>query len=112
MSRCILNSLKIYENYLEDLISKDGILSTKLYYFLFRFLILRSFLSNRISNFKSFYGSFTLDVISSCCFGMDINSISDPNNEFLKNLQIIFNEGFNLNLKFIIICKFENLLNN
>ena len=54
--------------------------------------------------FFSFFGSYSLDVISSCCFGMDINSLSDPNNEFLKNLQKIFSSGTR-NPKFILLCK-------
>ena len=39
-------------------------------------------------NFKNrFYGGYSLDVISSCCFGVDANSIKDPNNEFIKHLR-------------------------
>ena len=39
----------------------------------------------------SFFGNYTLDVISSCCFGLDIgSSINDPNNEYIKNIKEVF----------------------
>ena len=82
MSKCMLNCIKNYETYVKEKVeTSDGIIAT-----------------------KEFFGSYTLDVISSCCFGMDINSINGPNNEFLKNLQILFS-GLSRNPKLILICK-------
>ena len=36
---------------------------------------------------KRYFGSYSLDVISSCCFGVTIDSTKEPNNELLKIFQ-------------------------
>ena len=52
---------------------------------------------------SSAFGSYTLDVISSCCFGIEINAIKDPENVFLKNLQQVF--ANTRNPKLFLVCK-------
>ena len=41
----------------------------------------------------SVLGCFTVDVIASTGFGVDINSHKDTNNEFLKHAKVIFADG-------------------
>ncbi len=53
---------------------------------------------------KSFFGSYTTDVISSCCFGVEVNSLNDPENEFIKQLTIANNINFK-SPKIILLCK-------
>ncbi|XP_051165488.1 uncharacterized protein LOC127284206 [Leptopilina boulardi] len=42
---------------------------------------------------------FTIDVIGSCVFGIDINSLSNENNHFIKMGQIVFKANFWKNFK-------------
>lgn len=35
------------------------------------------------------FGSFTLDVISSCCFGIELNSIKEKESIYLKHVQAL-----------------------
>lgn len=67
MSKCVIQCANNFEEHLEEVVAKDGILEAKVA-----------------------FGSYTLDVISSCCFGIEINAIKDPENVFLKNLQQVF----------------------
>ncbi len=66
---------------------------------------------NKEFDVREVFGSLTLDVISSCLFGFETNSIQDPNNEFIKNLKTFF--GTTLSPKFAFLCKYStfNLLN-
>ena len=41
-------------------------------------------------NIHSALGGFTVDVIASTGFGMDINSMKDQNNEFVKHATVLF----------------------
>ena len=56
------------------------------------------------SIFFSFFGSYTIDIISSCCFGMEVSSLNDPNNEFLRQLNIFNSIDFK-NPKFLLLCE-------
>lgn len=48
---------------------------------------------------------YSLDVIASCCFGIDTNSVEEPDNQFLTSLKFIFKNTFNPNLKFLFLGK-------
>ncbi len=39
---------------------------------------------------KEYFGKFTMDSIASCAFGVEANSFTDPNSEFVKNASDIF----------------------
>lgn len=41
-------------------------------------------------NVKDFIGMFTADVIASCVFGIELNSIKEPDSEFRLNLKKVF----------------------
>lgn len=55
---------------------------------------------------SSVFGAYTLDVIASTGFGVDIDSQKNPDSEFVKNAQKFFNITFNPLL--LLICKFLN----
>ena len=57
----------------------------------------------------SFFGSYTIDIISSCCFGMEVNSINDPGNEFIKQLTIANSTNFR-SPKVALLCKIFDYL--
>ena len=59
----------------------------------------------------SFFGSYTIDIISSCCFGMEVNSINDPGNEFIKQLIIANSLNFG-RLKTSLLCIIFNYYSN
>ena len=49
-------------------------------------------------------------MISSCCFGVDTNSIKDPNNEFIKNLRKLTSRSFFTIIKVLVIGKILHTL--
>lgn len=57
-------------------------------------------------NPSSVFGAYTLDVIASTGFGVDIDSQKNPDSEFVKNAKKFFNITFNPLL--LMICKFLN----
>ncbi len=54
---------------------------------------------------KRVFGGFTIDVISSCCFGIQTNAIKDKNSEFVKHLQALFPDNLFSRPIIILICK-------
>lgn len=54
-------------------------------------------------NIKDITSRFTNDVIVSCAFGMDCNSLKNPNNEFLTFGQNIFNRNIASRLKQLLV---------
>lgn len=54
-------------------------------------------------NIKDITSRFTNDVIVSCAFGMNCNSLTNPNNEFLKFGQNIFNRSIISRIKQLIV---------
>ena len=56
-------------------------------------------------NLSRVYGSFVLDTIANCAFGLDINSQEDPTNSFLENSKRIFSFSL-LNLAVIIVREY------
>jgi hypothetical protein len=48
-----------------------------------------------------------MDVISSCFFGIDTDSIKNPDNEVLQNIQAIFSSKIQ-NLKLLLARKSKN----
>ena len=49
-------------------------------------------------------GAYTLDVICSTAFGLDVDSQNDPENTIIKNVKEILNISIR-NPKMIIMCK-------
>lgn len=41
----------------------------------------------------SLYGGFTLDAISATAFGLEVDSINNPDGSFIKNIKGIFQRG-------------------
>ncbi len=39
---------------------------------------------------KKFMGNLTMDVIALCAFGTKIDTHNDPNNQFIKNAEVLF----------------------
>nr|AHL88980.1 cytochrome p450 3044A2 [Brachionus koreanus] len=56
----------------------------------------------RKTDMNRFFSGYSLDVISSCCFGISTNSASDPENEMLIHLSRIFQFFTSGNLKVML----------
>uniref|UniRef100_A0A8W8NTJ0 Cytochrome P450 3A24 n=1 Tax=Magallana gigas TaxID=29159 RepID=A0A8W8NTJ0_MAGGI len=54
-------------------------------------------------DFKDVFGAYTLDVIASTCFGMDIDSQKNPDNDFVKYTKKFLNISFTPILILILI---------
>lgn len=54
------------------------------------------------------YGSYTLDIISSCCFGISMDSLNNENNEIARSFEEIFN--ISLSGKFVLMFIFPRLV--
>lgn len=61
-----------------------------------------------ILDVKDYFGSFTLDVLCSVCFGIKINSLKNPKNEVVDNIKSIF--GTSISLKALIVLFFPSLM--
>lgn len=49
--------------------------------------------SKEIVDIKRLFGGFTLDTISATAFGLDVDSINNPDGPFIKNMRSIFEKG-------------------
>ena len=58
-------------------------------------------------NLRVFRG-YTMDVICSTGFGLDVNSQRDPNNPFVKHAKSFFDAGVTENPLIILCCKSLN----
>lgn len=54
-------------------------------------------------SYYSFFPSLTIDVISSCCFGVQTDAFNDPDSDFIKILKKAFTVS--LSPKMALICK-------
>lgn len=61
-------------------------------------------------NIKDITSRFTNDVIVSCAFGMSCNSLKNPDNEFLKFGQNIFNRSIISRMKQLIVMLFPRYI--
>nr|APA31878.1 cytochrome p450 01657 [Brachionus plicatilis] len=86
MSKHINECSDIFENHLEKLTDQGGIFDT-----------------------KKLFSGFTLDVISSCCFGVSTNSINEPENEFIQHMHQIFRNSVRADPKIILLFFFPKL---
>jgi cytochrome P450 family 6 len=55
-------------------------------------------------------GRFTTDVIASCAFGINCNSLKDPNSEFWRNIRTVFDFSVQKGLA-ILLAFFAPYLN-
>lgn len=60
--------------------------------------------SSQVFDFKEVFGAFTMDVIASTAFGVQIDSHNDPNNEFVKVARRVFNLTLSPILLIFIFC--------
>nr|QEV83804.1 cytochrome P450 [Brachionus rotundiformis] len=86
MSKHINECSDVFETNLEKLADKDGMFDT-----------------------KKLFSGFTLDVISSCCFGVSTNSINEPDNEFITHMQKIFRNSVKPDPKIMLLFFFPRL---
>nr|XP_006813673.1 PREDICTED: cytochrome P450 3A12-like [Saccoglossus kowalevskii] len=45
--------------------------------------------SNQAIEVKGIFGAYAMDCIASCAFGVEIDSLNDPNNEFVRNAKMV-----------------------
>ena len=51
-----------------------------------------------------FFSTFTMDVISKCAFGMQIDNLGEKDDPFMKNAQTVFNPPVNKSPLIVIPC--------
>ena len=108
MSKNMTKHAKSLCTYLEDLAENDKVLDTKQKFLMKTREYIKKKYLNKILKI-SFFGSYTIDIMSSCCFGMEVNSINDPGNEFIKQLIIANSLNFG-RLKTSLLCIIFNYL--
>ncbi|RNA30710.1 Cytochrome P450, partial [Brachionus plicatilis] len=86
MSKHINECSDVFAKHLEKLSEQDGIFDT-----------------------KKLFSGFTLDVISSCCFGVSTNSINQPDNEFIQHMHQIFRNSIRADPKMMLLFFFPKL---
>ncbi|KAL3280183.1 hypothetical protein HHI36_017683 [Cryptolaemus montrouzieri] len=59
---------------------------------------------------KDILGRFTTDIIGSCAFGLDINSLENPNSEFRIKGRPLFHRDFLGNLKQLLLILMPNIM--
>jgi len=57
--------------------------------------------SDEYFDVKRVFGSYTLDIIASCCFGVKTDALNDPDHLLIKCFKEIF--GLSLTAKFIVV---------
>ena len=57
---------------------------------------------------KDYFGSFTVDIICSICFGIKLNSLRDPKNEVVQRIKTIF--GQSISFKALVVLFFPSLM--
>ena len=57
----------------------------------------------------SYCGAYTMDVIASTAFGIEVDSHNDPNNQFVQNGKEIFKFSF-ASARILIMCKCYSVL--
>lgn len=83
MIKCIDSCTRDFAEYLENLVEKDGIIDT-----------------------KWAYTCYTLDVITSCCFGIEMGSIKDNDNLMYKQVQKVFSLELSFSFpKILLACR-------
>ncbi|XP_072916753.1 cytochrome P450 3A30-like [Hemitrygon akajei] len=64
---------------------------------------------NEVVQLKEFFGAYSLDVVSSTSFSVDVDSINNPNDPFLKNIKKISDFSF-FNPVILLIVLFPPLI--
>ncbi len=86
----------------------DGVINVKKYDISEFFLRIKCSVSQKtIFNYFvriRYFGGYIMDVISSCFFGIETDSIKNPDNEVLQNIQAVFSSKIQ-NLKLVLARK-------
>jgi cytochrome P450 family 3 subfamily A len=59
---------------------------------------------------KQFMGNLTMDVIASCAFGTKIDTHNEPNNQFIKNAEIVFRGNWRIWVYFLLKTTLPKIL--
>ncbi|KAF2358789.1 Cytochrome P450, partial [Trinorchestia longiramus] len=60
-------------------------------------------------NMPSMFGNFTMDTISSCAFGLNVNSLNNENSPFIENAKSIFQSNAKRMFKFLLMVLVPSL---
>ena len=66
--------------------------------------------SDSVINIKSMFGDYTLDVIGSCAFGMEINSLKGENKEFSDAVAKMFKRSAWQIFKFVLFMTVPSIM--
>jgi len=66
--------------------------------------------NNNEIELKQFMGNLTMDVIASCAFGTKIDTHNEPNNQFIKNAEIVFRGNWRVWVYFLLNTTFPKIL--
>lgn len=58
-------------------------------------------MTSKVQDVREIMAKFATDVIGSCAFGLQFNSLQDPHSEFRKMGQDVFRPSFKVLFKFI-----------
>lgn len=86
LSKCVIQTCNVFNEHLEELSEKDGIM-----------------------DLKRLYSSFASDVVCSSMFGVPIDTIREPDHLMQKNIQKIFGPEIFKNWRFLMLFFFPSL---
>ena len=104
MCKLVLKCAHNFESFLDKSTKNEGIFNCAKYKSTFS-LFLMSLKINLNFNSRD-YSLYTIDIISTCCFGIEINSTEDPDSEIIKHLNGLFKSDLNNNPKLLLVCKY------
>lgn len=102
MSKCMQVCAMNFAKHFEEIARKDELIDIRKYFKIF-FSARNNFINHKFYMKLRAFGCYSLDVISSCCFGIDMNSVKGQKSEFIKNLQIILENTLGKNPKFLLL---------
>ncbi|KAG8254103.1 heme binding [Homalodisca vitripennis] len=66
---------------------------------------------NEVIDIKELMSRFTIDIIASCAFGLEVNTLADSNTDFYEVSQLIFKQSKSFFLKRFFMSTFPRLAN-